>query len=211
MTTLTLPRLHIVGPLGQVQQVDAYARIVANAAEAGSCAIHVRLPGVPGGEVLEAVECVRASLGSQTNAMIIVNDRADVTQLSGADGLHLGERSIPVDSARSLLASRALIGRSVHDVEGAVAAQAAGADYLFAGHVYATESKQGELGRGLNWLSSICRVVQIPVIAIGGVRADRVSEVLACGAWGVAVAREVLESDDPRRASSALLAQLECK
>ena len=83
------------------------------------------------------------------DAALIVNDRLDVALVAGADGVQLGERGFTVEDARRLLPSGVLIGRSVHDVAGARPAAKAGADYLLAGHIFDTPSKQGTPGRGL--------------------------------------------------------------
>ena len=152
------------------------------------------MPGAHGGDVLSLSRALFATIGDRP---LIVNDRIDVAMIVGASGVHLGERSVPIADARSVLEEGCLIGRSVHSVDGAIEAARAGADYLLAGHVYETASKAGQPGRGVEWLADVCRTVDVPVVAIGGISVERVSEVMHAGAWGIAVGREILEADDP--------------
>lgn len=203
-----LPRLHLIGPLDGVVDVAAYPEIAGRAATGGRYAVHVRLPGASGGDVLNLARAVR----SKVDGYVLVNDRVDVAQLIEADGVHLGERSLPVAEARRLLGDTVLIGRSVHDVAGARRAEADGADYVIAGHVFDTDSKRGMPGRGLEWLAELASAVDIPVIAIGGITVDRVGAVVEAGAWGIAVGRELLAAADPaqtaERLEEAILAEI---
>lgn len=201
MNTKPVPRLHLVGPLGILDH-DHYVELGSTAAAAGFDAIHVRLPGAPGGVVLElAGKLSNLLLGGY--ARLIINDRADVASLLNAH-IQLGEQSLPIRAVRSLLGDEALIGRSVHGLDGARRAEADGADYVLAGHVFDTPSKTGEPGRGLVWLREVSAGVRVPVIAIGGITAHRAPGVLAAGAYGIAVGRELLQATDPRASAIAL-------
>jgi thiamine-phosphate diphosphorylase len=208
---LNVPALHLVGPLGGASQPEEYVSRVQSAIDAGLPAVHVRLPGAPGGEVLAMTEAVLRGHADGPSCIVIVNDRVDVAMLTGARGVHLGERSVSVAAARSLVGPAWLIGRSIHDLEGARQAEQAGADYLFAGHVYETGSKPDQPGRGLTWLSEVCKAVTIPVIAIGGITIGKVPEVMEQGAHGIAVGREILDACDPGRSTAELLVRLEGK
>ncbi len=84
-----------------------------------------------------------------------------------------------------------------------MAASEAGADYLLAGHIFDTPSKQGTPGRGLDWLAELAAAVQVPVIALGGITKDRIPAVLAAGAYGVALGRELLCAADPEHVAAA--------
>lgn len=201
MNGCAIPRLHLVGPLDAVSDA-AFVEIATAAACGGINAVHVRLPGRPAADVLDITRQLKSSL--PTSTALIVNDRVDVALAAGAVGVQLGERSLPVDAARSVAGARVLLGRSIHDVNGARAAAALGADYLLAGNVYATDSHPGAAGRGLNWLSEIVDVVPIPVIAIGGITADCIADVMAAGAHGIAVGREILLATDPPAAARHL-------
>lgn len=203
-----IPRLHLIGPLGSTRPVD-YLGIATRAAAGGCDAIHLRAREMAGGDLLRMARSLQRELAAYPDAKLIINDRVDVALLCNAAGVQLGERGFDVGDARLLTGDRMLIGRSIHDVEGARRAAADGADYLLAGHIYDTPSKAGEPGRGLDWLAEIVSAVTVPVIAIGGINAERVPEVLATGAYGVALARELLEADDPRAASERIRRTIE--
>lgn len=208
MTRPEVPRLHLIGPLNGVVAPDSYAAIAALAAEGGVDAIHVRLPGMAGGEAMRLAQDVAARLGSDAETMLFVNDRVDVAMLIEASGAHLGERSLSISQARTLLGADVLIGRSVHDLRGAIQAQEHGADFVLAGHVFDTDSKAGQPGKGVEWIAELASAVSLPVIAIGGIRVERVEAVMRAGAWGVAVGREILTAPDPKAVATAIRAKI---
>lgn len=192
-----VPRLHLIGPL--VVHPTDYPRIAAAAIQGGCDAIHVRVPGGATDDVLGLARTIRALSRDIT---MIVNDRLDIAIVAGADGVQLGERGFSVDDARRVLPPGRLIGRSVHDITDARAAADAGADYLLAGHIFDTPSKQGAPGRGLDWLAELTSAVRVPVIALGGMTSERIPAVLAAGAHGAALGREILSAGDPEQAAA---------
>jgi thiamine-phosphate pyrophosphorylase len=192
-----IPRLHLIGLLNVTRPVD-FLGVATRAASGGCRAIHVRAPGHAGGDIYRMALSLRRELANHPGTLLFINDRLDVALLVAADGVQLGERSFDVAAARRVVGERVLIGRSVHDTEGARHAAEAGADFLLAGHVYDTPSKEGQPGRGLDWLAEIAGSVDLPVIAIGGITAERVQEVREAGAHGVALGRELLHADDPK-------------
>jgi thiamine-phosphate pyrophosphorylase len=130
--------------------------------------------------------------------LVSVNSRVDggVVRRPGI-GLHLGWRGPSVESARQALGAEALVGFSAHSVAEGRQAVAAGADYLFYSPVFATSSKPGEAGTGLEGLRDFCRAVDASVYALGGVTPERVARCLEAGACGVAVLSGILEASDP--------------
>ena len=138
---------------------------------------------------------------------LIVNDRVDVALAADADGVHLGDEDLPVDVAREQLGEDAIIGRSVSTVEGARAAEAAGADYLGVGSVYTTQSKdveEAEHDIGLDVLRDIDAAVDVPFVGIGGITPENAADVVAAGADGVAVITAITQADDPAAATREL-------
>jgi thiamine-phosphate pyrophosphorylase len=138
---------------------------------------------------------------------LLVNDRVDLAEAIGADGVHLGEEDLPVAVARDLLGDGAIIGRSVSTPAAARTAEAVGADYLGVGAVFRTESKevldeQSEIG--VERVGKIAESVSIPVIGIGGITVESAREVVAAGADGVAVISAIAGADDPGDATRAL-------
>jgi thiamine-phosphate pyrophosphorylase len=126
---------------------------------------------------------VDATHGTRTR--VVVNDRLDVALACGAHGVHLRHDSIPAAAVRRITPETFLVGRSVH---GVAEAQAAGpVDYLVAGTVFPTPSKPHDAPvLGLDGLAEIVQAVAVPVLAIGGMSRDRLDEVAAVGAAGVA-------------------------
>ena len=138
-------------------------------------------------------------------AIMLVNERADVAVASGARGVQLGEAAMPTAAVRPILPGGAIIGRSVHSVDGATEAQASGADFLLVGTMFATRSHPGEEPSGPGLLERIRATgVQSPLLAIGGITAENVSQVMQAGADGAAVITAILASDDPEREAARI-------
>jgi len=131
------------------------------------------------------------------NVPLIINDRLDIALAVDADGLHIGQEDLPVAVARRLLGPDKILGATAATVKDAVAAQAAGADYLGSGAVYPTSTKQGKALLPLTTLSQIKQAVHIPVVAIGGISADNIGPVRQSGVDGVAVVSSIMNSPDP--------------
>lgn len=208
MSGKQIARLHLIGPLSVVKPA-AFVGIAVRAASGGCGAVHLRIPNFRGGDALRMAESLKRELSAYPNTRVFVNDRLDVALLAGADGVQLGERSVEVREARRIIGGNTIIGRSIHDAGGAKQAEAEGADFLLAGHIYETPSKEGEPGRGLDWLAKVVSVVNIPVIAIGGITVDRVPEVIATGAHGIAMGREILEAADPAETARRVVRHME--
>jgi thiamine-phosphate pyrophosphorylase len=176
------------------------------ALDAGLPAVQLREKDLPGRPLLALAEALRAAT-TASGALLFVNDRVDVAVAAGADGVHLGVGAVPVDVARGLLPPGALVGVSTHAPAEVAAAAAAGADFCFFGPVYPTPSKSG--AQGETALREATRAGTLPVLAIGGVEAERVRAARAAGAAGVAVIRAILAAPDPAAATRALLAALD--
>jgi thiamine-phosphate pyrophosphorylase len=147
-------------------------------------------------------------LTREAGVTFVVNDRVDLAQALDADGVHLGDDDLPVQVARDLLGSEAIIGRSVATVGEATAAEAAGADYLGVGVVYRTESKddvpEANHGIGPERVAEIAAAVDVPMVGIGGITVENADEVIAAGADGVAVISAITAAEDPTAATEAL-------
>ena len=140
---------------------------------------------------------------------LLINDRADIAMAVGADGVHLGQDDLPVQAARGLLGSDKIIGATAHTVKEAVRAWKSGADYLGAGDVFGTSTKQDARRLSLEELTEICRSVPIPVVAIGGVRADNIARLRPTGAKGAAVISAVVGQKDITAATRELISNFQ--
>ena len=179
------------------------SQAVAAAVRGGVDAVQVREKGQPADTVLQAA-LEACSLASRP--VVLINDRVDVALAAGANGVHLPARGLPPSAARRLLPASEgwLVGVSVHSIEEARLAAAAGADYVTYGHIFPTGSKPGLPSRGLDALREVVAAVDVPVLAIGGITAANVGSVLQTGCAGVAVIRALLQEADPERAAAAL-------
>lgn len=133
----------------------------------------------------------------QAGAILLVNDRVDVAQAIGADGVHLGQDDLPADLARNILGSGKIIGVSVETPDEARAAERAGADYVGTGPVFPTSTK-ADAGApyGTQLIVRVKSATSLPVIAIGGINAGNVADVARAGADGAAVISAVVSQPD---------------
>jgi len=145
-------------------------------------------------------------LTRDAGALLVVNDRVDVAILADADGVHVGQEDLPLAEARRLVGAGRLIGVSTHTVEDALAAEAGGADYIGFGPMYPTPSKaNARPRRSLEMLREVRKAVHVPIVAIGGITAARVTEVREAGADSVAVISAIASAPDPTAATRKLL------
>ena len=149
-------------------------------------------------------------LAERFGATFLVNDRADVALESGAHGVHLGQDDMPLAEARKILGRHAVIGVSVQTPEEARAAEEGGADYLAANLVFETPTKTDVEGSiGLDGVRQLRAATQLPLVAIGGIKADNAASVVAAGANGVAVVSAVMAAKDVKQACRELLEAVE--
>lgn len=206
-TELTLPSpcICLVAARSAAPPGDLVER-VRDAVQAGVDMVQLREKELPGGDLLALAERLQAAIGGK--ALFVVNERVDVALACGADGVHLGERALPPRAARRIAGDALLVGRSVHSLESAMAADAEGADYLIAGTMFETASKPGKTPEGLDLLRRIASVTYKPVLGIGGVTPSNAPQLIEAGAAGVAVVSCVLAAPDPAKAVESLRAAL---
>jgi thiamine-phosphate pyrophosphorylase len=167
--------------------------------------VQLREKDLPVRDLLALAERLRAATRRQ-GARLLVNDRADVALAVQADGVQRTGESLPVAALRRLGGPGFLVGASVHSLDEARQAEEEGADFLLFGPVYETPSKRPwGPPQGLGRLSAVARQSRRPVLAIGGVTAARVPEVLDAGAAGVGVISAILGAERPAEATLAFL------
>lgn len=144
------------------------------------------------------------------NVPLIVNDRLDIALAIDADGLHIGQKDLPIEVARKILGKDKILGYSVSNREEAVYGEKMGADYLGAGAVFPTGSKK-DIGEpiGIEGLKRIKESVRIPVVAIGGVGMDNLEKVKETGVDGIAVISAILSREDTYKAAKELVVSWE--
>lgn len=155
-------------------------------------------------DAYELAARVRA-LCAEAGATCLVNDRLHIALAVGADGGHVGALDLPVEAARRVLGPYAILGATAREPATAKAAVYAGASYLGVGPVYATTTKDGlPPPIGVEGIAAVAGAVGVPVIAIAGVTAERIPELRAAGAHGVAVIGALSRAPDPALATKEL-------
>ncbi|MEF8937533.1 thiamine phosphate synthase [Halobacteriaceae bacterium SHR40] len=178
--------------------------IVTDALAGGVDAVQVREKDRSAADQLRVARALREPT-AEAGVALVVNDRVDVAVAAAADGVHLGQDDLPVETARQQLGEDAIIGQSVSTVEEATVAEAAGADYLGVGTIYNTDSKDDAgAAIGLDAVEAIADAVEIPLVGIGGVTPERAPDVAAAGADGAAVITAITQADDPAAATREL-------
>lgn len=137
----------------------------------------------------------------QYGALFIVNDRMDIALAVDADGVHVGQDDMPLELVKKIYGDRSdrIIGVSVRNEQEVLAAQALNADYLGAGAVYPTSTKQDSTSIGLDMLARIMKVSTVPVYAIGGIGKQHLKELRSYGVYGAAVISAMLNTPDPEK------------
>lgn len=205
-----IPRLHVVTDDSVLARGD-FPEVAGEVMDAGGgrLAFHVRGPHTTGRKVYHIVDRLRP-VADGAGTLLVVNDRVDVALALDVRVVHLGARSLGPGPVRRLLGRDRRIGCSTHGLEAAAGAASAAVDYLFLGNVYATASHPGRKGIGPGVLAEVAEAVgQVPLLAIGGVGVDRVAEVRARGAHGVAVLSGVWHAASPADAVTDYISALE--
>jgi len=185
--------------------------VVAAALQAGAPAIQLRDKHATARDLMLTARRMR-DLTARYGSLLFVNDRVDVALAAGADGVHLGPDDLPVAAVRRSVPAGFLIGFSADEPSVAAAAVRDGADYIGCGAVYPTVNKP-DAGPtiGVAGLERVATGLQVPCVGIGGITVDRVSEVAASRAAGVAVIGAVMGAGDSGEAVRLLLEPFEAR
>lgn len=177
-----------------MEQVEA-------AIKGGTTCIQLREKKLSEDEFLtEAVEMKK--LCARYGVPFIVNDNVEIAIKCGADGIHVGQKDMEAGNVRALVGDDMMIGVSAQTVEQALAAEAAGADYLGVGAVFGTTTKPDANAASIETLKEICAAVSIPVVAIGGINRANMMKLSGSGVDGVALVSAVFAAEN---------IELECK
>ena len=178
-------------------------RAVMGALDSGVNMVQLREKGLPARELCELGQRLRR-LTTEAGAALLVNDRVDLALAVRADGVHLGQDSLPVSLARGLVGDR-LVGRAVHGLAEAVQAEKDGADYLMVGTIFHSESHPEFPPAGPRLIRKVKTKVKAPLVAIGGITPENAAQTIANGASGVAVIRAILADPHPEQAAHRLV------
>lgn len=182
---------------------------VEDALKAGVRAVQLREKDLPTRPLLDMAYRMR-EVTTKYGAMFFINDRVDIAMCVHADGVHLGQSSIPVCAVRNMLGKKFLIGASTHTLDEAFSAEKEGADFITFGPVYHTPSKR-KYGEpvGTEALKIVRGKISKPIFGIGGIRTENIAEVMNSGADGIAVISGILGEADIKGAADEYLRAIE--
>ena len=171
--------------------------------------IQLREKNISDEDLLEQAKSLVAMASQQTT--IIINDRPDVALLSGAHGVHLGQGDLPCAEVRKLLGRQLIIGVSTSTIKEAEQALRDGADYCGVGPMFLTTTKHKDTIVGPNYLTQYLKWNKLPHLAIGGINANNIQELVEVGVKGVAVSSAICTATEPQKAIDELQKALFCK
>jgi thiamine-phosphate pyrophosphorylase len=174
----------------------------------GATTIQLREKNMESGDLYNLASSIK-EVAKKRRVLFLVDDRVDIALAVNADGVHLGEKDLPIKIARKLLGRDKIIGVTVRNLSQALKAQREGADYVSLGPIFSTKTK-GNLPppRGLKAITQVKKKIRVPLLAIGGINKDKVAEVIRIGADGVAVVSAIMGAKNVRKATQELLKQI---
>ena len=181
------------------------AQAVEEVLKGGATFLQLREKELDQAAILAQAKEIQA-IAARYHVPFVVNDSVEIALASGADGVHVGQSDLMGRDVRALIGPDKILGITANTVELAVAAERAGADYIGAGAVFGTTTKQNAKNLSLDTLKDICRAVSIPVVAIGGINADNLPRLAGTGAAGAAVVSALFAQSDPEAAARHLRA-----
>jgi len=192
---LVLPRLYVILDAALLKQSEKVC--AENLAAAGVRLLQFRDKRASPRELLRKSRGLAELLCPQ-GVTFFVNDRADVANLAGASGVHVGQEDLAVEQARVVIGEAKLVGVSTHNREQFARAAKTTADYIAVGPIFATQSKENpDPVVGLELLRQARRLTDKPIVAIGGITLERAAEVIAAGADSVSVISDILQAPEP--------------
>jgi thiamine-phosphate diphosphorylase len=177
---------------------------VKEALENGVTCVQLREKELNESDFLKEAKQISA-LCKEYKVPFIVNDNVNIAIACKADGIHIGQEDMELTNVRKLVGEDMIIGVSAHTVEEAIKAQEGGADYIGIGAVFATSTKTDVDLLSFATLKSICEAVDIPTVAIGGIKKDNICKLKGSGIDGVAVVSAIFAAKDIATATKELL------
>ena len=207
MLSLVLPRLYVI--LDAALTREPAAKIARQLLDAGVRLLQYRAKSEPARETLDVAKQL-AELAHRKGATFFVNDRPDLAYLAGADGVHVGQEDLSVEQARTIVGRERRVGVSTHNREQFERALATSADYIAIGPIYSTTSKTNpDPVVGVELVRELRSLTTKPIVAIGGIRLERATEVIQAGADSVAVIGDILGAPDPALQTRRFIETLE--
>ena len=198
-------RLYAVTDRAWAADEDALMDQIAAAIDGGAGIVQLREKHLDKAAFLEEAKRFVA-LCREKGAVSIINDDVDIALAADADGVHVGQEDLAAGRAREVLGPDKIVGVSAHNVTEALAAQAAGADYLGVGAAFSTGTKTDAKPITRETIRAVTAAVDIPAVAIGGITRENLPQLSGCGLAGVAVVSALFAQPDVKAAAAELLA-----
>ena len=198
-------RLYAVTDQAWAADEDALMDQVAAAIDGGAGIVQLREKHLDHDAFLKEAKRFVA-LCREKGAVSIINDDVDIALAADADGVHVGQEDLAAGRAREVLGPDKIVGVSAHNVDEALAAQAAGADYLGVGAAFSTGTKTDAKPITRETIHAVTAAVEIPAVAIGGITRENLPQLSGCGLAGVAVVSALFAQPDVKAAARELLA-----
>src|SRR5208283_848805 len=201
-------KLYLINDRKLFSDKGAFFVAIEGALKAGVKAVQLREKDLPTRELLTMAYGMR-ELTSEYCAKLFINDSTDVALCAGADGVHLGQESMPVYAARKIAGAGFIIGVSTHSLKEAHLAEKEGADFITFGPIYQTPSKL-KYGApvGLEAVNKVAGEIGIPVFGIGGIKRDTINTVMKSGTFGIAVISGILGENDTQKAAGLFIEEI---
>ena len=201
-------KLYAITDRSWLKPGETLTEVVETLLKAGVTCVQLREKEAEDAFILQEAQELNA-LCRRYGVPFLVNDRPDLAQIVGADGVHVGREDTGLTEARKQLGVNAVLGGSAHTVEEALLAEKQGADYLGVGAVFPTSSKSDVGEMSYETLKAICKAVSIPVVAIGGISGENVGKLAGSGICGVAVISAIYAAKDVKAAAADLKSTVE--
>ena len=198
-------RLYAVTDRAWAADEDALMDQIAAAIDGGAGIVQLREKHLDHDAFLKEAKRFVA-LCREKGAVSIINDDVDIALAADADGVHVGQEDLAAGRAREVLGPDKIVGVSAHNVTEALAAQAAGADYLGVGAAFSTGTKTDAKPITRETIRAVTAAVEIPAVAIGGITRENLPQLSGCGLAGVAVVSALFAQPDVKAAAAELLA-----
>ena len=176
------------------------AQVVEEVLKGGATFLQLREKELDQATILAEAREIQA-IAARYHVPFVINDSVDIALVCDADGVHVGQTDLMGRDVRALIGPDKILGITANTVELAVAAERAGADYIGAGAVFGTTTKQNAKNLSLDTLKAVCQAVSIPVVAIGGINADNLPNLTGTGAAGAAVVSALFAQKNPEEAA----------
>lgn len=190
-----------------LESEDKFLKTIEEAIKGGVTIVQLREKTGDTGDIYKIALKVK-EITDKYNIPLIINDRIDIMLAIDCDGIHIGQSDMPCDITRKIVGNDKIIGVSASNLKEAKKAEKDGADYIGCGAIYPTKTKKDPTRVTKEELKEISEKIDIPVVAIGGIKIENVEELNDTGIKGISIVSEIMNSDNPKLASKKLLEKI---